>query len=82
MTSDWRGLGSSYPTRLSSQPIEAIQHLKVSFENPETSTDGGMDSERCSALHITTVKHAWQAQGYDLPLTIWWQKRRLFVRAG
>ena len=53
MTSDWGAPGSSCPTRLSSQPIEAIQHLKVSFDDPETSTDGGLDFERCSALHVT-----------------------------
>jgi hypothetical protein len=72
------GPGSLCPTRLSSEPLEAIQHLKVSFDNPETSTDDGLDFERCSALHNAIVKHAWQAQGYDLadlPLTTWWQRQ-------
>ena len=78
MTFNLSGPGSLCPTRLSSEPLEAIQHLKVSFDNPETSTDEGLDYERCSALHNAIVKHAWQAQGYDLahmPSTTWWQRR-------
>lgn len=69
--------GSRYPTRLVSEPIEAIQHLKVSFDNPETSTNDTLDFERCSALHNAIVRHAWQAQGNDLadlPSTTWWQR--------
>lgn len=78
MTSSWEGPGSRFPTRLNSEHIEAIRHLKVSFDNPETSTDDGLDFERCSALHNAIVKHAWQAQGYDLadlPSTTLWQRQ-------
>jgi hypothetical protein len=46
---------------LSLEPIEAIEHLKVSFNNPETSTDDGLDFELCSALCNAIVRHAWQA---------------------
>lgn len=77
MTPTGNSPGSQYPTRLISEPIEAIQHLKVSFDNPETSTNDGLDFERCSALHNAIVRHAWQAQGYDLadlPSTTWWQR--------
>lgn len=78
MTFDLSGPGSLCPTRLSSEPLEAIQHLKVSFDNPEITTDDSLDFERCSALHNAIVKHAWQAQGCDLadlPSTTWWQRR-------
>jgi hypothetical protein len=78
MTLDENVPGSHYPTKLSSEPFEDIQHLKVSFDNPETSTNDGLDFERCSALHNAIVRHAWQAQGYDLadlPSTTWWQRQ-------
>jgi hypothetical protein len=68
---------SSYPTRLTSEPLEAVRHLRVNDNNPETSTDERLDFERCSALHNAIVKHAWQAEGYDLadlPTTTWWQR--------
>jgi hypothetical protein len=68
---------SSYTTRLNSEPLEAVRHLRVNHNNPETSTDEGLDFERCSALHNAIVKHAWQAEGYDLanlPTTTWWQR--------
>jgi hypothetical protein len=68
---------SSYPTRLTSEPLEAVRHLRVNDNNPETSTDEGLDFERCSALHNAIIKHAWQAEGYDLadlPTTTWWQR--------
>lgn len=64
-------------TRLSSEPLEAVQHLKVSFDNPETSTNDALDFERCSTFHNAIVRHAWEAQGYDLanlPTTTWWQR--------
>ena len=78
MTSEWNSPNSCHSIRLSLQPIEAIQHLKVSFDNPETSTDDGLDFERCSALHNAIVRHAWQVQGYDLAhllSTTWWQRQ-------
>jgi hypothetical protein len=78
MTLDGSGMGSCPPTRLSSEPIEAIQYLKVSCDNPETSTNDGLDFERCSALHNAIVRHAWQAQGHDLAdllSTTWWQRQ-------
>jgi hypothetical protein len=68
---------SNHPSRQTSEPLEALRHLKVSLDNPKTSTNDGLDSERCSVLHNVIVKHAWQAQGYDLaelPTTTWWHR--------
>jgi hypothetical protein len=77
ITTDLNRSDPGHPARLTSEPLEAIQHLKVSLDNPETSTNDGLDSERCSALHNVIVKHAWQAEGYDLaelPTTTWWHR--------
>jgi len=77
MATDKDASESTYPTRLTSEPLEAVRHLRVSDNNPETSTNDGLDYERCSALHNAIVKHAWQAEGYDLadlPTTTWWQR--------
>jgi hypothetical protein len=77
MATDLDCSDSSYPARLTSEPLEAVRHLKVSIDNPETSTNGGLDFERCSALHNAIVKHARQAEGYDpadLSSTTWWQR--------
>lgn len=64
--------------RLSSTPLEAVIHLKVSLASPTTSSEAhGLDSVRCSSLHNAIVKHQWQASGYelsDLPTTTWWQR--------
>jgi len=68
---------SSHPVRLTSEPLEAVRHLRVDSNNLETSTNDGLDFERCSALHNAIVKHAWQAEGYhlaDLPTATWWQR--------
>jgi hypothetical protein len=65
---------SSHPVRLTSEPLEAVRHLRVDSKNLETSTNDGLDFERCSALHNAIVKHAWQAEGYhlaDLLTTTW-----------
>jgi GAF domain-containing protein len=54
-----------------------VRHFRVNSNDPETSTNEGLDFERCSALHNAIVKHAWQAEGYDpadLPSTTWWQR--------
>jgi hypothetical protein len=77
MATDLDRSDSNHPSRLTSEPLEALRHLKVSLDNPETSTNDGLDSERCSALHNVIVKHAWQAEGYDLaelPTTTWWHR--------
>jgi hypothetical protein len=70
-------LDSCRPARLTSEPLEAVRHLRVSIDNPETSTNEGLDFERCSALHNAIVEHAWQAEGCDLadlPTTTWWRR--------
>jgi hypothetical protein len=77
MATDLDRSDSNHSSRLTSEPLEALRHLKVSLDNPETSTNDGLDSERCSALHNGIVKHAWQAEGYDLaklPTTTWWHR--------
>lgn len=77
MATDLNRSDSNYPSRLTPEPLKALRHLKVSLDNPETSTNDGLDSERCSALQSVIVKHAWQAEGYDLaelPTTIWWHR--------
>jgi hypothetical protein len=82
MATDLNHSDPGHPVRLTSEPLEAIQHLKVNLDNPDTSTNDGLDFERCSALHNSAlhnaiVKHAWQAQAYDLadlPRTTWWQR--------
>jgi hypothetical protein len=66
------------PTRFSS-PLEDVKHLKVSDINLSTSSPGGLDFDRCSALHNAIVKHQWQASGHDpatLPTMTWWQSPR------
>jgi hypothetical protein len=76
---------SCHSARLTSEPLEAIQHYNVSIDNPETSTNDGLDFERCSALHNAIVKHAWQAEGHDLadlPTTTWWQRSDCAPRLG
>lgn len=77
MTTNPDHLGSNDLTRVSSEALEAVRHLRVSTIKPETSTKDSLDFERCSALHNAIVRHAWQAQGYDLadlPTTTWWQR--------
>ena len=77
MATDFDRSESRFPTKLTSEPLEAVRHLRVSDNNPETSTDEGLDFERCSALHNAIVKHAWHAEGYDLadlPTTTCWQR--------
>ena len=76
MASDLDSPDSCHPARLTPEPLEAVRHLGVSMDNSETSTNEGLDFERCSALHNAIVKHAWQAEGYDLadlPAATWWQ---------
>jgi len=78
MATDLNHTRSGFPTRLTSEPLEAVRHLRVSINTPETSTNDELDFERCSALHNAIVKHAWQAEGYDLadlPSTTWWQRQ-------
>jgi hypothetical protein len=59
------------------EPLNAVRHLKVSRQNPPTSSEErGLDYERCSELHNAIVRHAWLASGpdlVDLPTTTWWQ---------
>jgi hypothetical protein len=59
------------------EALKAVQHLKVSRQNPPTSSEEhGLDYERCSELHNAIARHAWLARGYqlaDLPTTTWWQ---------
>lgn len=54
---------------VSSKALDEIRHLRVSADNPITSTDEHLDFERCAALHNAIVKHAWEAGGQD-PATI------------
>lgn len=54
---------------VSSQALDEVRHLRVSAENPATSTDEHLDFERCAALHNAIVKHAWEAGGQG-PATI------------
>lgn len=60
---------------VTSEPLEQVRALRHTDENPPTSTDEGMDFERCSALHNAIVKHAWVSSGFDLASmpeeTIW-----------
>jgi len=62
----------------SSQALDAVHHLKVSRQNPPTSSEEhGLDYERCSGLHNAIVRHGWLASGRelaDLPPTTWWQR--------
>ena len=51
---------------ISSQALTEVRHLLVTDENPESSTNDHLDSERCSALHNAIVKHGWVASGHDL----------------
>jgi hypothetical protein len=67
-------------SRLDSNPLKDVEHLKVSSSNPPTSNEDGLDFERCSILHNAIVKHRWQASGHDLesllPTTTWWESPR------
>jgi hypothetical protein len=67
---------SMVPTKLVPGPLKDVKHLKVSLSNPGTSSEEGMDSDRCAALHNAIVKYQWEASGYDLadiPTVTWWQ---------
>jgi hypothetical protein len=78
MTTDSDHPDSRFSTRLTSEPLGAVQHLRVSTNSPETSTNNALDLQRCSALHNAIVRHTWWAQGYDvadLPFTAWWQRK-------
>lgn len=59
---------------ITSEPLEQVRALRTN-DNPCTSTNEGLDFERCSALHNAIVKHAWISYGYDLTempeVTIW-----------
>lgn len=50
---------------ISSEAFDEIRHLRVSVENPVTSTNENLDFERCAALHNAIIKHAWTAGGRD-----------------
>lgn len=52
-------------TIVSSRALDEVRHLRVSSENPETSTNEHLDYVRCAALHNAIVKHAWEAGGHD-----------------
>ena len=64
--------------RLSSGPLEAIKHLRLSSATPATSSETyGLDFVRCSSLHNAIIRHQWQDSGYELdglPITTWWQR--------
>jgi hypothetical protein len=70
---------SMVPTSFVPGPLKDVKHLKVSLSNPATSSEEGMDSNRCAALHNAIVKYQWEASGYDLaeiPTVTWWQTPR------
>ena len=50
---------------ISSEALDEVSHLRVSAENPVTSTDEYLDFERCAALHNAILKHGWMAGGRD-----------------
>jgi hypothetical protein len=50
-------IGSYYPINLSLELFKDIEHLKVSFDNLETSTNDGLDFERYSALYNAIVRY-------------------------
>lgn len=60
---------------VTSEPLETVKALRHTDDNSPTSTDEGLDFERCSALHNAIVKHAWVSSGFDLSSlpesTIW-----------
>ncbi|KAK4574472.1 hypothetical protein LTR86_001313 [Recurvomyces mirabilis] len=62
--------------RTACQAFEDVRHLRVNAAHLATSNAGGLDFERCSALHNAVYAHAWVASGHapsDLPRTTWWQ---------
>jgi hypothetical protein len=51
---------------VSSHFLDETCHLRVTAEDPTSSTNENLDYERCAALHNAIVKHAWVATGRDL----------------
>ena len=45
-----------------STPLERVQHLLVTPDNPPRQT-GGLDSQRCVRLHNAILEHAWLSSG-------------------
>ena len=50
---------------ISSKALDKVSHLRVSGENPVTSTDEHLDFERCAALHNAIFEHGWIPSGRD-----------------
>lgn len=50
---------------ISSEALDEVSHLRVSAENPVTSTHEHLHFERCAALHNAILKHGWIAGGRD-----------------
>lgn len=45
-----------------STPLERVQHLLVTPDNPPRQTEG-LDIERCAELHNAILEHAWLSSG-------------------
>ena len=61
---------------ISSAPIGAVSHLRVHEAQPPTSTNQGLDFERCAALHNAILQHGWASTGRkldEMPRTTWWE---------
>lgn len=70
-----RAPNSMHLVVVTSPPLEAVRALRQTADNPPTSTNEGLDFERCAALHNAIVEHAWISAGNDLAAmpkdTVW-----------